>query len=96
MARNRDQDRAEPPITDNNDPDTPVDFVSQTADRLTETEADMLTPADLVQLPKGQAFALLEGGQLYKLRLPRAGADPLLPAGMDAIAAWATSRYGAR
>lgn len=87
---------AESRITDNNDPDTPVDFVSQTADRLTETEADMLTPADLVQLPKGQAFALIEGGQLYKLRLPLAGADPLLPAGMDEIAAWATSRYSTR
>ena len=86
---------AESRITDNNDPDTPVDFISQTADRLTETEADMLTPADLVQLPKGQAFALLEGGQLYKLRLPLAGTDPLLPAGMDEIAAWAKARYGA-
>ena len=30
----------------------------------------MLTPADLTQLPKGQAFALIEGGQLYKIRLP--------------------------
>ena len=29
--------------------------------------------------PKGQAFALLDGGQLYKLRLPLAGADALLP-----------------
>jgi conjugative coupling factor TraD (TOL family) len=86
---------AESRITDNNDPDTPVDFVSQSADRLTETETDMLSPADLVQLPKGQAFALLEGGQLYKLRLPLAGADPLLPAGMDEIAAWARARYGA-
>ena len=86
---------AESRITDNNDPDTPVDFVSQSADRLTETETDMLSPADLVQLPKGQAFALLEGGQLYKLRLPLAGADPLLPAGMDEIAAWAKARYGA-
>ena len=83
---------AESRTTDNNDPDTPVDFVSQTADRLTETDADMLTPADLVQLPKGQAFALLEGGQLYKLRLPLAGADPLLPKGMDEIAAWVAQR----
>ena len=30
----------------------------------------MLTAADMVALPKGQAFALLEGGQLYKIRLP--------------------------
>ena len=70
---------AETRVTDNNDPSSPVDFVSQNADRLTEVESDMLTPADLVQLPKGQAFALLDGGQLYKLRLPLAGADALLP-----------------
>jgi hypothetical protein len=25
---------------------------------------------DMLNLPKGQAFAMIEGGQLYKLRLP--------------------------
>ena len=30
----------------------------------------MITPSQLTQLPKGQAFALLEGGVLHKLRLP--------------------------
>ncbi len=71
--------------TDNNDPDTEVDFVSQNADKLSEQDADMVTPADLVALPKGQAFALIEGGQLYKLRLPLPGKDPLLPKSMDEI-----------
>ncbi|WP_275096140.1 type IV conjugative transfer system coupling protein TraD [Sedimenticola hydrogenitrophicus] len=79
---------AESRTTDNNDPDTPVDFVAQNADRLTEVETEMLTPADLVQLPKGQAFGLLDGGRLYKLRLPLAGDDPLLPRDMDEIGAW--------
>ena len=79
---------AESRITDNNDLDTPVDFIVQNADRLTETEAEMLLPADLVQLPKGQAFVLLEGERLYKLRLPLPGDDPLLPKDMDAIVAW--------
>ena len=79
---------AESRTTDNNDPDTPVDFVAQNADRLTEIETEMLTPADLVQLPKGQAFGLLDGGRLYKLRLPLAGDDPLLPRDMDEIRAW--------
>jgi hypothetical protein len=83
---------AESRTTDNNDPDTPVDFVAQNADRLTEVETEMLTPADLVQLPKGQAFALLDGGRLYKLRLPLPGQDPLLPRDMDAIRAWALQR----
>ncbi len=82
---------AESRTTDNNDPDTTVDFVSQNSDRLTEVETEMLTPADLVQLPKGQAFGLLDGGRLYKLRLPLAGDDPLLPQDMDAIQAWVES-----
>ena len=81
--------------TDNNDPDTPVDFVSQNADRLVETELEMLRPADLVSLPKGQAFALLEGGQLWKIRLPLLAPDPLMPKGIDEIAAWLRERYGA-
>ena len=29
-----------------------------------------IEPADVVSLPKGQAFALLEGGQLWKVRMP--------------------------
>jgi len=86
---------AESRTTDNNDPDSPVDFTSQNADRLTETEVEMLMPADLVSLPKGQAFALIEGGRLYKLRLPLAGDDPLLPKDMNAIAEWSRDRYGA-
>ncbi|NNE62913.1 MAG: TraM recognition domain-containing protein, partial [Gammaproteobacteria bacterium] len=76
---------AESRATDNNDPDTEVDFVSQNADRLSEQDADMIAPADLVALPKGQAFALIEGGQLYKLRLPLPGKDPLLPKSMDQV-----------
>ncbi len=30
----------------------------------------LLLPADIIQLPKGQAFALLEGGKLWKIRMP--------------------------
>lgn len=41
----------------------------------------MLSPSDLVQLPKGQAFALIHGGQLYKIRipLPDGSDDPSMP-----------------
>ena len=48
----------------------------------------MLTPAELVALPKGQAFALLEGGQLWKLRmpLPDASKDPVVPESLAAVA----------
>ena len=85
---------AETRVTDDNNPESPTDFISQNADRITDEEADMLLPADLIELPKGQAFALLDGGKLYKLRLPLPGNDPLLPADMNEIAAWARNRYG--
>ncbi len=84
---------AESRVTDNNNPDSPEDFVSQNADRLTEEESEMLSPADIIQLPKGQAFALLNGGILYKIRLPLAGDDPLLPKDMDEIGEWARESW---
>jgi type IV secretory pathway TraG/TraD family ATPase VirD4 len=84
---------AETRVTDDNNPESPTDFVSQNADRIGEEEADLLRTADLVQLPKGQAFALIDGGKLYKLRLPLAGADPLFPTSMEEIAAWAKNQY---
>ena len=42
----------------------------------------MLEPTDLVQLTaQGEAFALIHGGQLHKIRmpLPSASSDPLMP-----------------
>ena len=82
-------------VTDNNDPGTDIDFTTRSEDRVTETEMDMLIPADLIQLPKGQAFALLEGGQLYKLRLPLPGNDPLLPKDIEEIGRERLAHYGA-
>ena len=58
-------------VDDSTDPVTGVDFRSRNEDRIAVTEVPMLTPAELVRLPKGQAFALLEGGRLWKLRIPR-------------------------
>jgi len=60
--------------TDSSDPGSEVDFSSKHEDRITTSQATMLEPHDLTKLPKGEAFALLEGGQLWKIRLP-------LPAG---------------
>jgi predicted Zn-dependent protease len=55
----------------------------------------MLSAADLVQLPKGQAFALLEGGRLYKIRLPlpTAANDELMPDDLEQIAQEMEKRY---
>jgi hypothetical protein len=41
----------------------------------------MIIPPDVMALPKGQAITLLEGGQLWKIRmpLPDASRDPQIP-----------------
>lgn len=53
-------------------PHADVDFDSKTEDRVSVREALMLSPSDLMSLPKGQAFVLLDGGHLWKLRFPLA------------------------
>jgi hypothetical protein len=81
---------------DSQDPDSFADFSSGTQDRLSIREVPMIVPADLVQLPKGQAFALLEGGQLAKLRLPLPMAsddDPHWPKHLDAVVNYMHSQY---
>lgn len=57
-------------------PDSHEDFSSGNEDRIGTETVPMLSPSDLTQLPKGQAFALIEGGQLYKIRLPLPKKDP--------------------
>ncbi len=57
-------------------PDSHEDFGSRNEDRIGTETVPMLEPADLVRLPKGQAFALIEGGQLYKIRMPLPAKDP--------------------
>lgn len=57
-------------------PESHEDFSSGNEDRIGSETVPMLMPSDLTQLPKGQAFALIEGGQLYKIRLPLPKKDP--------------------
>lgn len=81
---------------DVHDPEDFGDFSAQTNDRLSESEVPMLEPADLVQLPKGQCFALLEGGQLAKLRLPLPGKDAddiHWPADLSAVFSGMQAKY---
>jgi conjugative coupling factor TraD (TOL family) len=74
-------------VSDTNDPGEFTDFASRNEDRIASQSVRMLEPTDLVQLPKGQAFALIHGGQLHKIRmpLPSAERDPLMPAGLATI-----------
>ena len=48
--------------SDTNDPGDFADFASRNEDRITSERATLLSASDLVQLPKGQAFALIQGG----------------------------------
>ena len=82
-------------VSDTNDPGEFTDFASRNEDHITTEGAAMLSPSDLVQLPKGQAFALLHGGQLYKIRmpLPDGSRDVLMPASIAAIGQEIRSRY---
>jgi conjugative coupling factor TraD (TOL family) len=57
-------------VSDTNDPTEVADFASRNEDRVATEKVPKLDPAWLMRLPKGQAFALLEGGRLVKLRIP--------------------------
>jgi conjugative coupling factor TraD (SXT/TOL subfamily) len=45
-------------------------YRSTNEDRFTQSEQRLIEQNDVLNLPKGQAFCLLEGGKLYKLRMP--------------------------
>jgi conjugative coupling factor TraD (TOL family) len=81
--------------SDSNNPLDFSDFTSRNEDRLSARAAPMISPAELTRLPKGQAFALIEGGKLYKLRLPLPYAehDPMMPEDLEAVAEDMRGRY---
>ncbi|KGM38741.1 hypothetical protein JY96_21495 [Aquabacterium sp. NJ1] len=57
-------------VSDTNDPTEFADFASASEDRISREKVPLVDPAMLTKLPKGQAFALIEGGQLKKIRIP--------------------------
>lgn len=82
-------------VNDSADPNSPIDFTSQNQDRISVTEMPMISPATVMALPKGQAFALLEGGNLWKIRipLPTKTNDALLPKNLQEVAYEMQRRY---
>ncbi|MGL6077179.1 type IV conjugative transfer system coupling protein TraD [Methyloversatilis discipulorum] len=81
--------------TDTSDPQGQTAFTSNTQDRITTTSVPLIEPAHVVNLPKGQAFALLEGGNLWKLRMPLPAPDPdeSMPADLQALAGYMRQHY---
>lgn len=47
-----------------------LSFTSQNQDRISVTRVPMISPADIVALPKGQAFVILNGSEPWKIRIP--------------------------
>jgi len=62
-------------------------FTSNTQDQIQSVSVPMLEPAHVVGLPKGQCFALIEGGNLWKIRMPLPANDPdeVMPKDLQAI-----------
>ena len=81
--------------TDNSNPDDGKAFTSNTGERISEKMVPMLSPAHITNLPKGQAFALLEGSTLYKLRmpLPAVDKDDVMPESLQELTAYMRKNY---
>ncbi|MGV8399262.1 type IV conjugative transfer system coupling protein TraD [Pseudomonas aeruginosa] len=81
--------------TDSSDPRGHTAFTSNTQDRINSTSVPLIEPAHVVALPKGQAFALIEGGNLWKIRMPLPAPDPdeIMPKDLQAMATAMRQRY---
>jgi len=55
----------------------------------------MIEPSHVVGLPKGQCFALLQGGQLWKVRMPLPAPDPdeVMPQDLQQLAGYMRQSY---
>ena len=56
--------------SDSSDTENNIDFTSSTQDRISTLRVPMLETSHITALPKGQAFCLIDGGHLYKVRFP--------------------------
>jgi len=81
--------------TDSSDVRGPTDFTSNAQDRISTASVPMIEPAHVVGLPKGQAFALLQGGQLWKIRMPLPLPDPdeIMPEDLQQLAGHMRQHY---
>ncbi|EEH8378416.1 type IV conjugative transfer system coupling protein TraD [Salmonella enterica subsp. enterica serovar Montevideo] len=81
--------------TDSSDIRGQTDFTSNTQDRITTTSVPLIEPAHVVSLPKGQAFSLLEGGNLWKVRMPLPAPDPdeVMPKDLQQLAGYMRQHY---
>jgi len=81
--------------TDSSDPTGNTAFTSNTQDRVTSTSVPLIEPSHVVALPKGQCFALIEGGNLWKIRMPLPAPDPdeAMPKDLQELAGYMRQHY---
>ena len=81
--------------TDSSDIRGTTDFTSNTQDRISSTSVPMVEPSHIVSLPKGQCFALMQGGQLWKVRMPLPAPDPdeVMPQDLQQLAGYMRQSY---
>jgi conjugative coupling factor TraD (SXT/TOL subfamily) len=81
--------------TDSSDPRGAAAFTSSVTDRVSSASVPLIEPAHVVGLPKGQCFALTEGGKLWKVRmpLPRPDPDEAMPKDLREMADGMRRRY---
>lgn len=83
-------------VTDSSDPQAHSAFTSNTFERIESNTIPLIEPAHIVALPKGQAFALIEGGQLWKIRMPLPELDEQdneVPADLQQLVHYMRSHY---
>lgn len=54
-------------------------FNTTNEDRVQTTDVPMIEVSDIIALPKGQAFVFVNGGELYKIRIPMPSNNRSLP-----------------
>jgi conjugative coupling factor TraD (TOL family) len=81
--------------TDSSDIRGSTDFTSNTQDRISMSSVPMIEPSHVVQLPKGQCFALMQGGNLWKVRMPLPAPDPdeAMPEDLQQLAIYMRQSY---
>ena len=71
-------------FTDSSNPESSVDFTSRTGQTIQRARVPMVHPNDLLNLPKGHAFAML-GGTLHKIRMPQFKQEKPLKGGIGEL-----------
>lgn len=81
--------------TDSSTPGDHKAFTSNTGDRISQKQVPMLVTANVTNLPKGQAFALLDGSKLWKIRmpLPAVDKDDIMPSSLQELVANMRKNY---